>query len=151
MHGRVSVSLGGLEGDAMGGFQESCGRAMCTRFTGGFEKRRSFALRLTNTMPTRFREFSNTAYERGETMYHQPVQNELPLIIFVELVGDSTYLSSKMSGTFSAHMRHALKAHQLNALPQSCSDLLQMKLSALQFNNYFFHPHILSYISTLKY
>ena len=55
-----------------------------------------------------FSGIPDTANEVGETMYHQPVQNELPLIIFVELVGDSTYLSSKMSGTFSAHMRHAL-------------------------------------------
>ena len=37
-------------------------------------------------------------------MYHQPVQDELPLIIIVELVRDSSFLSSRMTGAFATHM-----------------------------------------------
>ena len=57
MHGRVSVSFSGEWRGAIGGFQESRGRARCTRFTGGFEKRRAVTLKISNTLWSRFRDF----------------------------------------------------------------------------------------------
>ena len=115
-HGWTLPCMGGLQCLPMAysevqweGSRGSCGSVVCIRFT-GFEKRRSFALRLPDTLCASFWEISDTASEGVETnqrllRYASSICAKLASRdIFFEFAWDSGFLSRQMWGTFSARM-----------------------------------------------